>query len=353
MTTITPRTMGDTRRDAWCCRGAMMVVMLLATGCAGNTLDQVQRFQAAQQAFDKARTPDDFARTADLYQAVLDHGGYCGAVLYNQGNAWLKAGRPGEAVAAYRQAQRFLPRNANLDANLRSALGSNVDPYRSSFVETVLFWQNWLSYPEKFYAAAAAALLTFACGVAWLSVRWRPAMKRADLGRTCDYRRSGLFGRLRLVSLRLRYARRDRGTQHRGPPRRFDQPTAGLGRAVEGRDRIPPRRASRELADDSPRRQRRRLDSGEGGRDVLSWPLPRNAVGRRGRRPTANSSALLPAAIRPRFSPCGEDHRQRACLAGVLARRVCPEYPRRQHGEQVRQLNFAKCGLRAGRVGVV
>ena len=35
-------------------------------------------------------------------------------------------------------------------------------------IETVLFWQNWLSYPEKFYLGAAAALATFAAAVASL-----------------------------------------------------------------------------------------------------------------------------------------------------------------------------------------
>jgi len=28
-------------------------------------------------------------------------------------------------------------------------------------METVIFWQNWLSYPEKFYGTAVAAVLTF------------------------------------------------------------------------------------------------------------------------------------------------------------------------------------------------
>jgi hypothetical protein len=141
---------------------AILFLCLFALpGCAKNIdLQLAQKFQAAQTAFDQATKPEDFMKVAAMYQEMIDDGAVSGAVFYNQGNAWMRAKQPGRAIAAYRQAERYIPRNPNLDANLQYALGQSASAHRPIF-ETILFWQNWLSYPEKFYGAAAAALLTF------------------------------------------------------------------------------------------------------------------------------------------------------------------------------------------------
>lgn len=152
----------------------ILLAVSLFGGCGRSTdFAMVQKFQAAQQAFDDARKPDEFAKAAALDQEILDRWGPSGAVLYNQGNAWMQARQPGRAVASYRLAQRYLPRDPYLDANLASALGSNAAPHRS-VIETILFWQNWLSYPEKFYLGGGIALATFLVAVAWLLTarRW-------------------------------------------------------------------------------------------------------------------------------------------------------------------------------------
>jgi hypothetical protein len=156
-----PKSTKHLPRCSPCLRGAFLFLLLLS-GCVQSVdLELVQKYQAAQQAFDDAKTPEDFAKVAALDQEILDRGGVSGAVLYNQGNAWMRAKQPGRAVAAYRQAQRYLPRNRYLEENLVAALGRDAPATRRPVLETILFWQNWLSYPEKFYLAAAAALATF------------------------------------------------------------------------------------------------------------------------------------------------------------------------------------------------
>lgn len=151
-----------------------IVVALLFVVCAGCAkradLEALRTFQAAQDAFDSAGSPEDFLRAAGLYQEILDRGVVSGAVLYNQGNAFMRAGRRGRAVAAYREAMRYRPRDPKLQANLSSALGGQNPSRRRPMIETLLFWQDWLSYPEKFYLVAAAAGTTFALGVLWLFV---------------------------------------------------------------------------------------------------------------------------------------------------------------------------------------
>jgi hypothetical protein len=145
---------------------ALLIISLLlgltpVSGCVRNIDSQAaQKFQAAQTAFDRAAKPEDFVKVASMYQEMIDEGIVSGPVFYNQGNAWMKAKQTGRAIAAYRRAQRYRPRDPYLDANLQYALGPSASA-RRPVIETVLFWQNWLSYPEKFYGAAAAAVLTF------------------------------------------------------------------------------------------------------------------------------------------------------------------------------------------------
>lgn len=147
----------------------LLPLMTWALGCAQSPDTQVaQQFQAAQAAFDTAEKPEDFLRAAGLYQAVLDGGCESGAVLYNQGNALMRAGQTGRAIACYRQAQRYRPRDPRLDHNLRHALGSSASSETKSMLDYIFFWQPWISYGGKFRLLAAAAAVTFALGIAAL-----------------------------------------------------------------------------------------------------------------------------------------------------------------------------------------
>jgi tetratricopeptide (TPR) repeat protein len=159
----------------------LFLVLIAFSGCARGLDPQTgQKFQAAQSTFDQAKSSEDFLKAAAMYQEMIDDGAVCGAVYYNQGNAWMRAKQPGRAIAAYREAQRYLPRDPYLEANLQYALGNSVQA-RRPVIEVILFWQNWLSYPEKFYAAAGAALLTFCFAAIALFSTWRRLWRRLVL----------------------------------------------------------------------------------------------------------------------------------------------------------------------------
>ena len=79
---------------------------------------------ARADAFDDANRAFAAARYADSvqgYQAVLKHDGYSPAVLFNLGNAELRAGRPGDAILDYERARWLAPRDPDIAANLRFA----------------------------------------------------------------------------------------------------------------------------------------------------------------------------------------------------------------------------------------
>jgi len=153
---------------------------LLFSSCgAGPDTAVSRKLQEAQAAFLDSQSPDDYLRVAALYGEVLDRGFLNGAVLFNQGNAYMRAGQKGRAVAAYRRAIRYKARDEYLKSNLELALGRSADPPSRSLVDHVFFWQEWLSFPEKVGAATAAWAFTLL--LAFFGLLWRPRGVRRAL----------------------------------------------------------------------------------------------------------------------------------------------------------------------------
>ncbi|MGO9112953.1 MAG: hypothetical protein ACLP9L_27280 [Thermoguttaceae bacterium] len=148
--------------------------LLLFSGCGKPLdLDSVRVFQEAERTFSQARSPEDYLKAAAGYQEILDRGYVSGAVLYNQGNAFMRAGQRGRAVAAYRQARRYMGPDPFLEANLAYALGNQPLLRRRPLIEHILFWQDWISYPAKFQLAACGVGITLVLAVATLFIRRR------------------------------------------------------------------------------------------------------------------------------------------------------------------------------------
>jgi tetratricopeptide (TPR) repeat protein len=143
-------------------------------GCRSRVDSQTTLlFEEAQEAFQNAKSRDDYLTAAGLYQQILERGVVSGVVLYNQGNALMRAERRGLAIAAYRRAQHLRPRDPYLESNLRYALGPEADTgRRRSWMKMLLLWQDWLSDQELWEAATMAAALACLCGLARLW--WRP-----------------------------------------------------------------------------------------------------------------------------------------------------------------------------------
>ena len=150
-------------------------IALLTVGCGRAPESGLQKFQTAQQTFDEAESPEDFLRAASLYQEVLDMGLVSGAVLYNQGNAFMRAGQRGRAIACYRQAKRYRPTDSKLDYNLRSALKTQSVKRKRAVIDYLFFWQDWIGYGGKFRLMMCSGAITFVIGVIALYIdrrRW-------------------------------------------------------------------------------------------------------------------------------------------------------------------------------------
>src|SRR5579864_6405523 len=143
---------------------ALLASILLspAISVAAESGTRERTFLRALEVFDAAKSPQEYGEAAALLESLLADGFRNGAVYYNLGNAWFRAGQYGRAIAAYRKAKAYRPRDPYLEANLRQAL--SVAPGRlpeapAAWWTHVLFWSGWLSFPEKAYGAFASFVL--------------------------------------------------------------------------------------------------------------------------------------------------------------------------------------------------
>jgi len=146
-------------------------LLLLLAGCAqAIDLPAAQTFEEAGKLY----TAGNYAEAAARYQSLVDGGLRSGAVLYDLGNAYLKAGERGRAIAAYRRALLYRPRDPYLHANLAAARATGVAESRPLW-HHILFWHDWVSYPGKFHLLALGATLAFLLNVMALFLpRLRP-----------------------------------------------------------------------------------------------------------------------------------------------------------------------------------
>jgi len=154
----------------------LIVTVLLSPSesSAAETGARERTFLRALEVFDAAKTPQDYGESAALLESLLADGFRNGAVYYNLGNAYFRAGQYGRAIAAFRKSKAYRPRDPYLEANLRQAL--SVAPGRlpeppSPWWRHVLFWSGWLSFPEKAYGAFAGFMLAAVAACAALFLR--------------------------------------------------------------------------------------------------------------------------------------------------------------------------------------
>ncbi len=123
--------------------------------------DPVETFVTANAAYERG----DYAQAAALYGRLLDGGRRSGALHYNHGNALLRDGQLGAAVAAYRRALALEPRNQDAAANLlfsrRSARDAIEPPAPSPALRTLFFWHWSASRAELVRAGALLSWLFF------------------------------------------------------------------------------------------------------------------------------------------------------------------------------------------------
>ncbi len=139
---------------------------LVHVGSAVAQLEQNRSlFRQANQQYQES----SFEAALETYQKILDSGHESGALFYNIGNTHFKLGELGRAILNYERAQRLMPRNQDVKANLalsRSLATDAITPLPTFWPFQVLKW--WVHLLPIFwlvlivgvsYLVAAAAFI--------------------------------------------------------------------------------------------------------------------------------------------------------------------------------------------------
>ncbi len=137
------------------------------------------RADAAFDAANRSYAQGQFAEAIQGYEEIRQSGLASPALLFNLGNACLKADQIGKAIACYRIGLRIAPRDRDMRANLklaRARIGTPAAPGESRWWA----WLGWLTLDEWTLAAAASfwAWLILAAAGLWNPARpapWRRA----------------------------------------------------------------------------------------------------------------------------------------------------------------------------------
>jgi tetratricopeptide (TPR) repeat protein len=115
---------------------------------APEDIDPGTVFVQANTAYEEGAYP----QAVRLYQQLLAADVENGHLHYNLGNAYLRNGELGRAIASYRRAEAFRPRDQDVQANLSFARKSTKDaltpPDPSEVFSTLFFWHYGLSRSE-------------------------------------------------------------------------------------------------------------------------------------------------------------------------------------------------------------
>lgn len=146
----------------WICLGQFSIA-----SAQGNEQDQSQ-MEEGNRLYAEGR----YTEAALTYEDLVARGIRSGALFYNLGNAYFKEGDLGRAILNYERATRLIPRDADLQANLRLASGQIVERHELQNVtfvgSAVAVAARWLTLDEM----ALVGLVSW-FGLAFLWILWQ------------------------------------------------------------------------------------------------------------------------------------------------------------------------------------
>lgn len=100
------------------------------------------------QSADPVAAKESFRRSANRFQVLVNDGIVNGRLWFNLGNANVQSGEIGRAIAAYRSAQKYMPSDGRLQANLthaRTLVDHPIsDTRKKTFLKRLAFWHDTL-----------------------------------------------------------------------------------------------------------------------------------------------------------------------------------------------------------------
>ena len=166
---------------AFLCEGRVLAEALTRGSGADTFFRANKEYSAGQKAIAERREQEaveKFEQAVQLYEKLLGSGFINGQIYYNLGNAYYRLGMSGKAIIYYRRAERLLPRDADIKANI-NLLKRDFEDKASirqlpEILKIVCFWYFFLNLNEitsitiYIYLALMASILSFV----FIKVQW-------------------------------------------------------------------------------------------------------------------------------------------------------------------------------------
>jgi tetratricopeptide (TPR) repeat protein len=131
----------------------ILPILIFKGSCfAAETPSAEELFFEANRAYKEGR----YQNAVDDYLHLAENGFANGHLYYNLANAYFRLGRLGQAILNYKRAQLMMPRDADLNYNLRFALDQTQDEVSRSqnYLDQAFFWLDAMTLREIMWAFA-------------------------------------------------------------------------------------------------------------------------------------------------------------------------------------------------------
>ena len=112
-----------------------------------------------------------YAQSAQAYESLIQKGVRNGYLYYNLANTYIRMGKTGPAVLNYIRARKWIPRDENLEANLKFAIQQTqdkIEPPAPGTLSTLFFWSNDFNLNELIYLAIGLNFVFWVSLALWL-----------------------------------------------------------------------------------------------------------------------------------------------------------------------------------------
>jgi tetratricopeptide (TPR) repeat protein len=130
-------------------------------------------------------TEKRYAESIQAYESVIHEGANNGYLHYNLGNAYIRVGKSGPAILNYIQAQKLIPRDENLMANLKFAIQQTkdkIEPPLPGTLNVLFFWVNNFNINELIYFAILMNLVFWVILTLWMNFPFLYIARNVCLG---------------------------------------------------------------------------------------------------------------------------------------------------------------------------
>lgn len=149
---------------------SLLILVACSTQSAAGGVSGAQMAEA-NLLYEEGR----FSEAANRYQSLVDAGVQEGRLYYNLGDAYFKLNDLGRAILNFRRAQRLLPRDSDVAANLELARAQTIDRIEiekeAFFIRLVRRVVGWTTLNEAAILALTLWVVLCGLGIAAILVR--------------------------------------------------------------------------------------------------------------------------------------------------------------------------------------